>query len=216
MDFHAVSEGLAYKNTSPLCLVISTKFVACPSGGGDDPHFSIMLPTGQLLCFTVQGEHNFAFNLISNEKVHMNAMFLPDSRRSEVTWMGSIGITVMNSGYKNFKSNTTSLRFVAKENMVYIGDKVVLLARNIEKLTFTNGKMNISEAPPVEGFKYPEVLVDLQDVSLSFSIKFMNEHLDIFWRSTGVQTVNSHGLIGMFDHLAITRLQCSVSFPSLV
>ena len=175
-----------------------------------------MLPTGQLLCFTVQGEHNFAFNLISNEKVQVNAMFLPDSRRSEVTWMGSIGITVMNIGYKNFKSNATSLRFVAKENVVYIGDKVVLLARNIEKLTFTNGKLNISEAPPVEGFKYPEVLVDLQDVSLSFSIKFMNEHLDIFWRSTGVQTVNSHGLIGTFDHLAITRSQCSVSFPFLV
>ena len=125
----------------------------------------------------------------------MNAMFLPDSRRSEVTWMGSIGITAMNSAYK--KSNATSLRFIAKENKVYIGDKVVLHARNIEKLTFTNGKLTISEVPPVEGFKYPEVFVDLRDVSLSFSIKFMNEHLDIFWRSTGVQTVDSHGLIGM-------------------
>ena len=129
----------------------------------------------------------------------MNAMFRPDSRRSEVTWMGSIGITAMNSGYK--KSNATSLRFVAKENKIYISDKVVLRARNIEKLTFANGKLTISEAPPVEGFKYPEVLVDLQDVSLSFSIKFMNEHLDIFWRSTGVQIVNSHGLVGTFGFL---------------
>ena len=127
----------------------------------------------------------------------MNAMFLPDSRRSEVTWMGSIGITATNSSYKKF--NATSLRFVAKENKVYIGDKVVLCVRNIEKLAFTNGKLTISEAPPFEGFKYPEVFVDLHDVSLSFSIKFMSEHLDIFWHSTGVQTVDSHGLIGMFD-----------------
>ena len=150
-----------------------------------------------MLCYTVQGEHDFAFNLISNEKVQMNAIFLPDSHRPEVTWMGSIGITALNTGYK--KSNGTSLRFTAKENKVYIGDKVVLHARTIEKLTFTNGKLTISEAPPVEGFKYPEVLVDLHDASLSFSIKFMNEHLDIFWHSIGVQTVNSHGLIGMFS-----------------
>ena len=199
MDFHAVSAIIKKCPTMHVYVVLSTQFVACPSGGGDDPHFSIVLPTGQLLCFTVQGEHNFAFNLISNEKVQMNAMFLPDSRRSEVTWMGSIGITAMNSGYK--KSNATSLRFVAKENKIYISDKVVLRARNVEKLTFTNGKLTISEAPPAEGFKYPEVLVDLHDVFLSFSIKFMNEHLDIFWHSTGVQSVNSHGLIGMFHHL---------------
>ena len=149
----------------------------------------------------------------------MNAMFLPDTRRSEVTWMGSIGIIAMNSDYKN--STFTSLRFVAKENKVYISDRVVLRARNVEKLTFIKGKLIISEAPPVMGFKYPEVLVDLHDVSLSFSIKFMNEHLDIFWHSTGIQTVNSHGLIGMF--LAITMQitgQCMyndrcISFPFL-
>ena len=51
----------------------------------------------------------------------MNATFLPDFRRSKVTWMGSIGITAMNSGYK--KSNATSLRFVAKESTVYVSDK---------------------------------------------------------------------------------------------
>ena len=143
----------------------------------------------------------------------MNAMFLPDSRRSEVTWMGSIGITAVNSGYK--MSNATSLRFVAKENMVYIGDKVVLHARNIERLTFTNGKLTISEAPPFKGFKYPEVLVDLHDVSLSFSIKFMNEHLDIFWHSTGVQAVDSHGLIGMFDTLGRSVPVHSVAYHYL-
>ena len=31
---------------------------------------------------------------------------------------------------------------------IYIGDKVELEARNIEKLIFSNGKLTISEAPP--------------------------------------------------------------------
>ena len=154
------------------------------------------MPDGKLLCYTVQGEHSFSFNLISNEHLHMNARFVPDSRREEVTWLGSIGMVVQNSAYMDRSSNKTKLRFEAIENMIYIGDKVALQARNIEKMVFKNGKLVISEAPPVEGFKYPSVFVDLQDVDLSFTIKFMNEHLDLFWHTTGPKSTNSHGLIG--------------------
>ena len=161
---------------------------------GDDPHFSIALPSGKLLCYTVQGEHGFTFNLISSKKLFMNAMFVPDSRREEVTWLGSMGIVVMDRGYK--EANSTSLKFEAKGKKIYYGDKVVLGARNIEKLTFNNGKLTISEAPPVEGFKYPSVHVDLQDAGLSFTVKFLSEHLDLFWHSTGQQITDSHGLIG--------------------
>ncbi len=163
-------------------------------GVGDDPHFSIGLPDGKMLCYTVQGEHGFAFNLISNEKVYMNAKFVPDSRRDEVTWLGSMGIVVQSNGYK--KANATAMRFEAIENKIYINDKIELKARKIERLTFKNGKLMISEAPPVEGFKYPKVFVNLKDVELSFSVAFMNEHLDLYWHSTGQQTADSHGLIG--------------------
>lgn len=162
---------------------------------GDDPHFSIVLPDGKTLCYTVQGEHGFTFNLISNSKVTINALFSPDSRREEVTWLGSMGIVVRNAaGYG--KSNSTTLRFVSRSNKIYIGDKVVLEARNIERLTFKGGKLTISEATPVKGFKYPSVYVDLQGVALSFTIKFMNEHLDLFWHSTGYRLADSHGIIG--------------------
>ena len=171
-------------------------------GVGDDPHFSIALPGGKLLCYTVQGEHGFTFNLISNEMVFMNAMFVPDSRRDEVTWLGSMGI-IVKSGYR--KSNSTALRFEALEKKIYINDKVVLEPRNVERLTFSNGKLTISEAPPMEGFKYPKVYVDLQDAGLSFSIQFLAEHLDLFWHSTGQQTENSHGIIGtLYTHIIQT------------
>ena len=166
---------------------------------GDDPHFSIVLPSGKLLCYTVQGEHGFVYNLISNKLFHMNAMFVPDSRREEVTWLGSMGIIVQNSQYKN--SNATYLRFETKGKKIYIGDKVTLQAKNIEKLSFKKGKLTISEALPYEGFRYPSVLVELQDVGLNFTIKFLNEHLDLFWHNTGKHTKVSHGLIGELDLL---------------
>ena len=180
------------------CLVCTSVNVISflPAGPtvGDDPHFSIALPSGKLLCYTVQGEHGFVFNLISNKMFHMNAMFVPDSRREEVTWLGSMGIIVQNSQYK--ASNATYLRFETKGKKIYIGDKVTLLAKNIEKLSFSNGKLTISEATPFKGFRYPSVLVDLQDVGLNFTIKFLNEHLDLFWHSTGKNTKDSHGIIG--------------------
>ena len=52
---------------------------------GDDPHFSIVLPeSNKVLCYTVQGEHGFAFNLISNKKLQMNAKFVADSMRPKL------------------------------------------------------------------------------------------------------------------------------------
>ena len=166
---------------------------------GDDPHFAVSLPDGKLLCYTVQGEHGFAFNLISNKKVYMNAMFVPDARREEVTWLGTMGIVIKNSGYK--KSNMTKLRFEAIKNKIYIDNQMSLDARNIEKITFEGGKLKISEAPPTEGYKQPLVRIDLKDVELSFSIKFMTEHLDLYWHSTGQKLTDSHGLIGMCTYI---------------
>ena len=148
----------------------------------------------EMLCYTVQGEHGFAFNLINNKQLIMNAKFVPDARREEVTWLGSMGIIIQNSNYGG--SNDTRLRFEAQEKTLYINDKVVLSAKNVEKLTFSNGKMTISEAAPMEGFHYPSLLVDLQDVEVSFTIKYTNQHLDMFWHSTGKKVTNSHGIIG--------------------
>ena len=125
----------------------------------------------------------------------MNAMFVPDARREEVTWLGTMGIVIKNSGYK--KSNITKLRFEAIKNKIYIDDHMSLDARNIEKMTFEGGKLIVSEASPTEGYKQPLVHIDLKDVELSFSIKFMTEHLDLYWNSIGQKLTDSHGLIGM-------------------
>ena len=62
--------------------------------GGGDPHFSVLLSDGNLLCYSVQGKRNSAFNLISSTNFLINAKFIPDSKREEVTWMGSIGIVI--------------------------------------------------------------------------------------------------------------------------
>ena len=164
-------------------------------GLGGDPHFSILLPSGQLLCFSVQGEHNFVFNLISNKIIHMNAKFIPDSRSSEVTWIGSLGMVV-----RSKKANTTSkIRFEALNKMVYVDDKISLKAQSVKKLTFANGKLTVTESDPtIRKAVYPQVQVDLQDVGIAFTIRLVKEHLDMVWNKVRKQPKDSHGIIGKY------------------
>ena len=183
-------------------------------GMGGDPHFSIPLPSGQLLCFSVQGEHGFVFSLISNKIIHMNAKFIPDSQRSEVTWIGSLGMVV-----RSKKANTTSkMRFEASSKIIYIGDKISLDAQSVKRLTFANGKVSVAESDPnTRRSEYPQVEVDLQDVGIAFTVRFVKDHIDMVWNKVRKQSKDSHGIIGelisfMHHHpyvwLAIAALLC--------
>lgn len=169
-------------------------------GGGDDPHFSIVLPSSKLLCFTVQGEHGFAFNLISNKHLHMNALFVPDSERKEVTWMGSLGIVAHHTNNSYQGANRTSLRFEAKSTKVHIGERVTLDAHSVHSLVFRNNKVLITEAEIDKKEVYPSVTVNIEDVGLQFAVRFVGEHLDIYWNDVAAQSPESSGLIGMLKY----------------
>ena len=164
-------------------------------GMGGDPHYSIMLPSGHLLCFSVHGEKNFPFNLISNSILQMNAFFIEDAVREEITWIGSLGVVVQHTSYK--RSNSTKIRFEAKDQMIYINNGVSLLAKRVEKLTLSHGKLTITEGLRRRGDKKPEVQVDLADVGLHFTVRFVKKrHLDMIWNRVDMQPADSHGFIG--------------------
>ena len=162
---------------------------------GGDPHYSIMLPSGQLLCFSVHGEKNFPFNLISNNLLQMNAFFIEDTMRDEITWIGALGVVVQHTHYK--KSNTTKIRFEAHDQMIYINNGVSLHAKRVEKLTLSNGALVVSEAVRKNAERNAEIEVDLVDVGLTFSVRFVKKrHLDMSWKKVVNQPTGSHGIIG--------------------
>ena len=43
---------------------------------GNDPHFLLPLPNGDQLCFSIQGQPNFAFSLISDKYIQLNGQFV--------------------------------------------------------------------------------------------------------------------------------------------
>lgn len=127
----------------------------------------------------------------------MNALFVPDKERSEVTWLGSLGLVVKDNRFKKF--NVTKLRLVADERMIYIGDKIKLHAKSVEKLIFVNGKLKIMEAVRENHQKARlEVQINLVDLGLNFVVWFVKgSHLDMMWNNVLQQPKRSHGIIGM-------------------
>ena len=172
---------------------------------GDDPHFAVLLPSGVFLCYSVQGEHDKVFNLISNPDVHINALFIPDAKREEVTWIGSLGIVTHprhsgrgNRTYISFSTDNSSItvtRLFGKGE-----DKqwrtVSLKPTRVSSISLSNGEMWVRHR--TGNTKQPTVEVTLSDVKLNFTVKFVGSHLDMFWQEVGEQPELSHGLIGQF------------------
>jgi len=84
----------------------------------------------------------------------MNAIFIPDSRRAEVTWIGTLGIVVTDSSTKG--TNETSLLFEIKTQRVTVNNKVKLIAKNTDRITLSNGKLSISEFSHTRAAWLPE------------------------------------------------------------
>ena len=159
---------------------------------GSDPHFSVLLPTGGLLCYTVQGQANSFFSLISNEHLSMNALFVPDPNPAFKvrTWLGQIGITVKGV------DKHIQLVFTASTSEVTVNKKISIPSSTVEKLSFRTGKLVMMETKQT---RHPRIYIEYDDAGLHLSIVFVNDHhLDLIWHSTSKITGKSGGLIGMY------------------
>ena len=166
---------------------------------GGDPHFSIILPDNNMLCYTVQGKRGSIFNLISNKNFQMNALFVPNSGGRNATWIGSLGIVMENNNYYS------RLKLEASSKQIHMGDGIVIPAESISELHFNSGELCISIANTRQRTGKLGVRVSLEDVGLFFTIKFTQKHLEMFWHSTG-KCDHSHGLIGEWNFNTLYRL----------
>ena len=163
---------------------------------GGDPHFSIVLPDNNMLCYTVQGKPGFVFNLISNTKMYMNALFTLGSDERNGTFIGALGIVLRNSSVNN-----TRLIFngTSKEILFFGDGSLTLDAKTVQGLYIHNNELSISRSPHRRGT--PSVRVSLGDMGLDFSVRFTRKHLEIFWESIGELDDASHGLIGEHKYI---------------
>ena len=145
-----------------------------------------------MLCYSFQGQPNTIFNLVSNDQLQMNALFVPDDTDYDNTWLGSIGITLRHDGKK-----MTTLQFTADDQLVRIGKRIEMEAKTIKKLSFQSGKMTMLEVPSNHTLRYPRIHVEFLDSGLEFTIKYTkSNHLDLDWHNTRVPSKKSGGIVG--------------------
>ena len=152
-----------------------------------------------MFCYNVQGRSDSVFNLIGCSKFSMNAEFVPDAKRTEVTWMRTIGV-VLDKALHYKKSQVTGFTLDSKERTIHIGRKA-FPAISIKEISSENGtislvKRNRKIAPSL----HPAVKFNLKDVGLHFTVKYESDHLDMYWHSP-IKGSNCHGLIGMLLYI---------------
>ncbi len=136
--------------------------------------------------------HSAIFNLLSNKRLQMNALFVPDGTAYNNTWLGSIGISILDNG-----NQVTTLQFTAADGLVRIGERVKLDARTVKKLSFNKGKLTVLEVPSNHTPLFPRVRVEVVDSELGFTVGFAkNNHLDLYWHNTGLPFDHSRGIVG--------------------
>ena len=168
---------------------------------GGDPHFSIVLPDNHMLCYTVQGEPGLVFNLISNKKFYMNALFTFSYVERNATFIGALGIVLWNSS-----SDITKLIFngTSKEILIVGNEILTLDAKTVQGVYIQSNGASISYSPKRTG--NPSVRVSLEDTGVDFTVRFTRKHLEMFWDSIGELDDDSHGLIGKHTILTTKNL----------
>ena len=166
---------------------------------GEDPHFSVLLPTNQLICFTIQGEQGFIFNLVHSPLITINAEFIQDKERSEVTWISRLGIVMNTNSYHG--NNKTTLRFEASGKILYVNEKNQFLAQDLSKVTFAHGKVMISTVSRSEkSSNNTSIHIHVVELGFSFSVEYIQDHLDILYYSIPVATTTSSYLEMITKH----------------
>jgi len=128
---------------------------------GGDPHFSIVLPDNHMLCYTVQGEPGLVFNLISNAKFYMNALFAYSSEEWTRTSMGALPWSSL--------SNVTKLVFNGtSRDISFFGDDVFTLnAKTVQGLDIHSSELSLSHSPKCSS--NPSVMISLGDITARFT-----------------------------------------------
>ena len=145
-----------------------------------------------------------AFNLISNNHITINALFIDSiNDHSEATWIGKLAVHVI----LNNKDNGTDITFNSVDQMqeVEIQNEEKFKASVIEQINihshdnitikFTKGMVKQNGNPRVRVIYGKKLAI--------FDVTFHGNHLDIDWLVQEKLMENSHGLMGELELYAM-------------
>lgn len=182
---------------------MTTQPPTIPPTSGADPHFVCPLKNGQLLCFSVQGEPDFIFNLFSDVNIQVNAKFSlphPDESRAIMnssTFIQDVGLTF--KGINN-KTTTTKIKLSALDHSVTVSDNIINVGNKPITITIIKGSAQIeisSETAVTESLDETAPIKIVCDVGFAVKVTFVKRHIDMVISDTTGLSKNAHGIQGM-------------------
>jgi len=166
---------------------------------GGDPHFFIPLANGDHMCFSIQGEPNFAFNLIKDKYIQLNAQFvLPAEEESHTisnvsTFLGDLGLAIRNQetgDVRVIKVSASDHSVLVDHSLTVVEDKPVIV--DVFKAITIKVGAHVQTNRLMDESAWLHINTD----GFGIKVRFYKKHLDMFLTKTDGLTKDAHGLIG--------------------
>ena len=149
--------------------------------------------SGKTLCYSVQGYPGLAFNLISNDHIAINAMFIDSiNDETEATWIGKLAIVPRGGeDYQSIILDSTKQKVIIDGQVEFeatVVQELHIHGHNNISVKFTKGMSRQSGNPTVRVIYTKPVAI--------FDVTFHSNHLDVDWKIQDDVIKNSHGLMG--------------------
>ena len=149
----------------------------------------------ETLCYSIQGYAGLAFNLISNPRLTINALFI-DSDSLDATWIGKVAVIPRNM------TKAQTIIFDSVKQEVYLPDKGHMKASLIKLIKVRkSGHVYIKFTKGLvakEGSKDNRIRISHKQLDAKFDVTFYSDHLDVDWKIQDKLIPHSHGLMGKY------------------
>ena len=155
----------------------------------------------QKFCYSMQGIANFAFNLLSDYFISINAYFvLPEEEKRSrfkeyATFIGDIGILIRLDGQRG-NENMTKISISASDHSISVdGIKTVVNDHSLN-IVIDNRSTMVSVDKTVGKKTKPSLTLTVKQPKLSFQVTFVHNHIDLVFIDDSGVSDNCHGIMG--------------------
>ena len=189
---------------------------------GQDPHFIVPLMGNQKFCYSMQRMANFAFNLVSDYFISINAYFvLPEEEKRSrfkeyATFLGDIGILIQQDGHKgkNQLKNIIKISISASDHSVTVDGIKTVISDHSVNIVIESRSTTVVYNKTVDEKITPDLTVTVKQPKLSFKVTFVHNHIDLVFIDDSGVGHDCHGIMGkvyIYNTTAIAKLRRSLS-----
>ena len=151
------------------------------------------------MCFSIQGQPNFAFSLISDKYIQLNGQFvLPAPEESHTianvsTFLGDLGLVIKNA----VSGNVTIIKVSAQDHSVTVGNSLTIIKdKPVVVEVLDKVQITVDAEAEANVLKDASTWLYVNTDGFGIKVKFYKKHLNMFMTKTSGLTKEANGIIG--------------------